>query len=294
MLGKMKCIGTVFHPYPFLYCDYYSKHLFGKQAAYTCWRVIVVIAHKSCYNEKMQISFGNAKSQEGRLFMRKMNVLGVELKDYSVKESMKRVLTYLNNGSLDTVCFLTTDLLLEAKDNQELKTNIEEMNMTIPSTVDILQAGETVIRSREKEVESNLFLRELLKRLAREKRKIFLIAETEDEIVHMRETLLRMEDRLVFFGSYAYEMLTGTEDVIINEINNVIPDVIFSRLDSPKQEKLVCENQMKVNAKLWVAFQSANLRIADSGVLKTGGLHTLIDKTIFKRIVNRYENDKEE
>lgn len=226
--------------------------------------------------------------------MRRVSVLGVELRDYSVKESMKMIAEYLNNGSLDTVCLISTDVLVEAKDDNELKGYIEAMDMTVPVTEDILHAAELNIRSREKEVQNNTFLKELMRRLAKEKKKIFLLAETEHDLVIMREALLKFDSRLTFFGSYAYENLSGTEDAIINEINSVLPDVIFSYLETPKQERLIQENKMKVNAQIWVALRSVALKTTESGELKRGGLHTLIDKTIFKRVVSKYENKKED
>lgn len=226
--------------------------------------------------------------------MRRINVLGVELRDYSVKESMKLILQYLNSGSLDTVAFLTTGLLMEAKDNSELKNFIETMDMTVPVTTDILTAGGLNSRNREKEVENNIFLKELMKRLAKDKKKIFLLAETENDLIFMREMLLKFDNRLTFFGSYAYENLTGTEDAIINEINSVIPDVVISVLSSPKQEHMISENKMKVNARVWIALTNANLKTTESGELKHGKLHTMINKTIFKRVVTKYENDREE
>ncbi len=226
--------------------------------------------------------------------MRRIKVLGIELRDYSVRESMKLITQYLNNGSLDTVGLLTTDLLVDAKDDPELKSYLEEMDMTVPVMEDILHAGGLNVRSREKEVQNNVFLRELMRRLSKEKRKIFLVAETDAELVHLREAMLKIDNKLTFFGSYAYENLTGTEEAIINEINSVIPDVVVSYLKSPKQERLIHENKMKVNAQLWVAMRGIALRTTQTGELKHGGLHTLIDKTIFKRVVSRYADKKEE
>lgn len=225
--------------------------------------------------------------------MKRISVLGVELRDYPVKESMKLILQYLNSAGLDTVAFLTTGLLMEAKDNDELKNCIEMMDMTVPVTTDILTAAEAGSRLREKEIENNMFLKELLRRLAKDKKKIFLLGEAESDLICMRESLLKFDDKLTFFGSYAYENLTGTEDAIINEINNVMPDVIISTLSTPKQVHMILENKMKVNARVWIALTDVNLKHPGSGELKPGKLHTIIDKTIFKRMVSKYQNSRE-
>ncbi len=225
--------------------------------------------------------------------MKRISVLGVELRDYPVKESMKLILQYLNSGNLDTVAFLTTGLLLEAKDNEELKNCIEMMDMTVPVTMDILNAAGVNSRSREKEIENNMFLKELLRRLAKDKKKIFLLGETENDLIHMREALLQFDDKLTFFGSYAYENLTGEEDAIINEINNAIPDVVISTLSASKQVHIISENKMKVNARVWISLTDVSMKASGSGELKRGKLHTIIDKTIFRRMVTKYENSRE-
>lgn len=225
--------------------------------------------------------------------MRRINVLGVELRDYSVKESMRLVTQYLNNGCLDVICFLTTDVLVEAKDNAELKVHIESMDMTIATTADILKTAEPVIKSRMKEVENNMFFSEFMKKIGREKRTVFLLAKTEEAAEAMEKNLKALDGRITVVGKYIMDNLTGNEDIIINEINGIIPDVVFSMLPTPRQEQLIFDNRMKVNAKLWVALKENVLSSNLGKPPKVGRLYEMIDKKIFQRVVSKYNSGRD-
>ena len=57
--------------------------------------------------------------------MRKIEVMGIMLRDYSVREAMRRISTYLNNGSCNTVDFITHDTLLRASTDEDMKREID-------------------------------------------------------------------------------------------------------------------------------------------------------------------------
>lgn len=204
---------------------------------------------------------------------------------------MRRVQDFLGNERLDTICYLDRELMVKASDDEQLKSAICEMDLLIPGNVDILRAGGVKSKSREKEVEGNFFLREILKKLAREKKRVFIVADTQDDLVRLREQLLLIEGRLTFFGSFAYDDLAGTDDAIINEINSVVPDVILSQISNASQEVLMSKSKLMANATLWLALQPSSL--ATPIVKKQrfpNQMLSFIDRVIFKRAVNQFED----
>lgn len=225
--------------------------------------------------------------------MKDMNVLGIELKDYSVKEAMRMVNQFLKDAKVDTVYFLSTDILLSAGDNQELKLWLQSMDLTVPVSTEILYAANLAGRQRLKEVENSSFYTEFMRKISMEKRTVFILAEKEATVNASREYLEKNLPGVQLVGTYAFENLTGDSDVIINEINSTFPDIVFSRLPSPKQEQFVYENKSKVNAKLWVALKENFVVKEEKSGLKIKKLSTLIEKTIFRRHVSKYENNQE-
>ena len=63
--------------------------------------------------------------------MQKINILGVELTDYSLKESLLRLDGYVRGGGLNTILYITTPVLIMAGENEEEKKEIESMDMTL-------------------------------------------------------------------------------------------------------------------------------------------------------------------
>jgi len=220
--------------------------------------------------------------------MREISVLGVSIADRSLRESLRLLGVYMEEEGLRTVCFLTTDLLMKAKDDKSLKEALEGMDLPVTGSVQILEAGGIKSATRKREVEGNYFLRELIKRLAREKKKIFLIADTQDALVSLREQLLLMEGKLTFFGSYSFDGPEVSDDAVINEINTVIPEVVISASASPRQELIMHGAKDMINARLWISLQDETVKALGS-YNKKGFLSEIIDKLIFKRTVKKYD-----
>lgn len=222
--------------------------------------------------------------------MKEISVLGITMTDYSLREALRLAESYMDGNVLNTICHLNTDLLMKAKDDQELKAAVAGMDMLVPGAVGILEAGGILSMSRRREVEGNFFIREFLKRLARERRKIFLLANTQEELVAMRALLLSMEKKLTFFGSFTYDGPEVSQFAVVNEINSVVPDVIISMVPSPGQEKLMYECRQMVNARVWISFQEGMLKEKEGKGGKTFSLTEFIDRFIFKRTVKKYDD----
>lgn len=224
--------------------------------------------------------------------MKNINVLGVQLKDMSVRDAIKLTTLYLNSEHLNTICFANTNLMLEARESDSLKEYIEAMDLVVPVSADIVSAT----GYREREIRSNLFLREFLKKMSREKRKVFIVGKSEEEQVAIRESLLKIDDRLTFFGCFSYtdSEQPGIEDSMINEINSVLPDVVISLLDSPMHEELVAKEKQKVNARIWLILQKENLMVGDCGEIKKSRIREFFERFLFKRVVNRYDLENNE
>ena len=221
-----------------------------------------------------------------------MSVLGIHLWDVSVRESIRTMGHYFVNHKINVIYFLTTEALLEASANDEMRNYIESMDMTIPMTTDILSAAKVTNRYRIKEVENRQFSKEMLEKLEREQATILLLSETKEQMeeLHLK---LSSRKRLRIVKSVVMEELTGGFDQAINEINQESPQVLISQLEMPRQEQFIYENRKRVNIKIWIAFPSGFTEKSEESV-KQGKLRTLVARTLFKRIVSKYDKNQGE
>ncbi len=221
--------------------------------------------------------------------MKRLSVMGVRLKDYSVRESMRRINTYLNNDKCNTIDFVTHDLLLNAAGSEELKKNIEDMDMTLMTTADILSAGGIESYYREREILSNLFLKGLFRKLEKEKRKIFLISENADKMALLKNDMSKFAANLNITGEYITEEKVGGDDGIVNEVNSNLPDVVFINLSSPEAEKFVASNRSRMNVKFVMILRELSFKITEDGSIKKGGIADFFIRKFFHSAAANYD-----
>ena len=99
--------------------------------------------------------------------MQKINILGIGLTDYSLKESLGIVDRYVKYGGLNTILYVTTPMLILAGKDEEEKNCIEDMDLTLCGDADILRVAKITSAGRIYEVEQRVFLKEFLRRLVR-------------------------------------------------------------------------------------------------------------------------------
>lgn len=225
--------------------------------------------------------------------MRKINVLGINLRDYSVRESLRRINLYLNNNQCNTIDFVTHNVLLLAAGSEELTGNIEKMDMTVLATPDILQAAGVSSHSREKEIENNLLLKGIFRKLAKEKRKIYLLSENQDSLSELALGMGQFSNELYVVGNSVPGDSEENDDTIVNDINSVLPDVILTNLPSPNAEKFISDNRKRMNVKLAVIIRDVSLKTTEDGKVKKGGLRGFLMRKFFHSAAANYVKDSE-
>lgn len=241
----------------------------------------------------MKRAFVIMKDNHGKVnIMRHINILGVTLKDYSVKESMKLLDQYLNNGGLNTASYVSTQMLVAAGKDENVKSTLESFDITVLAELDILHAAEITLRSRIHEVENNEFMNELLKKLVRTKKTIYLLGNTEQELDNLEAYLRDYQEHITIVGKYANEELN--RDAVINDINSVAPTVIISKLPFDTQQPFLGEERKMINGELWLILTSDTVKPFNKKRNPFYRMARYIYHKLFKRKVNKYKNEKAE
>ena len=223
--------------------------------------------------------------------MKQINVLGVSLKDYNVRESMRRITLYLNNGVCNTIDFITHDSLLSAAESPELKESIEAMDMTIFVTNDILVAGNASNRLREREINGNIFLKTFLRKLSKEGRSVYLISDDGAKFNKLVNSLKNLSPEINIIGQAECDNSDSRSDAVINEVNACVPDVVFVYMKSPNAEIFIDHNKSRMNTQIAAALRDAPLKVTNDGSLKTRGIGNLIMRKIFHSAAAKYDKN---
>ena len=139
--------------------------------------------------------------------MRKMQVLSVSLVDYTVREAIRKVDEYLCDGKLHTIAYISKKGVMEADENEEVKAFIGKMDLMVCADSDVLRAANVETWNRIREIDENIFMEEFLKKMIRQRKNIYILTQTEEELEQLETHLRSYQENLSIVGKYALEHL---------------------------------------------------------------------------------------
>ncbi len=205
--------------------------------------------------------------------MRQMQVLGVELQDYTVREAMRKTEEFLRDQKMNTIAYITTRGLMAAEESPELKAFLSGLDLTVAADSDILRAAGIENRNRIKEIENDEFMEEFLKKLVRGKRSVYLLTGDREQLAALEACLKSYQHSLRVVGRFSLDQLEKEEDWLINEMNGLMTEVVISNISSPQRESFFENNHMKMNARIWL-------------MLKDKVVHSAHKKSVFWRLAD--------
>ena len=219
--------------------------------------------------------------------MKTYDILGISIKDHSVREALHLTREYLSYNSPSVVYFLTKDELLAASDSEEYRRFIEEeADVTMIATSDIFKAANVEEKGRAREIDRNLYLKGLLHLLSKERRRIYLLTQTAAHMSDLKNLLGTFESALQIAGACETADISAAEDVT-NDINTVTPYVVFAVLTGKEGVDFISTAKKFMNARVVVMLQPEMLKVREDGSVKQGFMARLSGR-LFKRVAGRY------
>ncbi|MGN0484228.1 MAG: WecB/TagA/CpsF family glycosyltransferase [Lachnospiraceae bacterium] len=202
--------------------------------------------------------------------MQKIKLFGIEIGNYTVREAMLKVDQFLNNDTLNTIEHITTNTLVKAEEKPEVKKCIEQLDLAIISEKGILTVAGITSTQQLNETREAAFFKEFMRRIVRNQKRVFLLANDEQKLEKFQEYLSERYDRIQIVGSFTVEDNT---DAVINEMNIVVPDIVLSILPVPMQEEFLLANKEKMNANLWYGIGEEYAHYMKSGYISQSIMH---------------------
>lgn len=224
--------------------------------------------------------------------LKKINILDIYVDNYTVRESLMRLDTYMASTVLNIIETVTMEKLVSAGENPVIKDCLEQADLCVIGEREILAETGNDTAQRVREVCGNDFLRELLKRVVRNKKRVFLLAMTKAEAEDMQMAFAELIPRFQAVGSCAFEECTSDTEAIVNEINGATPDVVVSGLPTPLEEEFVMLHKDKIGAGIWYGAGAAWCQKGRARVGRT--LRKLLLKGRLHHSVSKYQNENKD
>ena len=122
--------------------------------------------------------------------IKKVDILGIQLDNYTVREAIMCVERYLSNNMLNTIESVSMQMLIDSETDPVLKKVLGSLDLAVIGEKEIIQAAGLGNMQRIKETEENDFYFEFFKRIERNKKSVFLLANTEEKLEAEKKELL--------------------------------------------------------------------------------------------------------
>lgn len=181
----------------------------------------------------------------------RINVLGIDMDSLSAKENMRCAMKFMESDSVDTIEIMTMDVLMKEQENTEWKSWTGEMKLFVPGESEILEAAGIHDRRTLKETDGRVFLKMFLKYLDKNRKKVYLLAEKQEQIQRVENAIHRYNSGIRLTGHSLLSQDDNREEEVVNDINGTETDCIISVLQAPYQEEFICRNKTLLNVKVW-------------------------------------------
>ncbi len=216
----------------------------------------------------------------------KINVLDIEIDDCTAKEAMRLAIEYMESEPLNIIELVTVDDLMELEDLPVLKSEMSRFDIILAADRTILEAADVDSQKYLSEVDDRIFLRMFLHYLAKKRKRVYLLVESEEEGQEVYRYLEDSYKGLQIVG--IAKVLAGGQgdDMLVNAINGEEVDCILSTLSSPLQEEVVVNNRGLLNVRIWLGLGKGSLLIGQNR-RGQGKLGQFLKKILLKKEIEK-------
>ncbi len=188
----------------------------------------------------------------------KISIFGVNIDKLTLKDAEERVKSFLNSNTINTIYTPNTEIVMEARKDDELKELLNNGELVIPDGIGLVYASKIKKKTLPERVTGFDLSMKMLQIANENGYSIFLVGGKPGIADTAAENIKKEYPNINVVGSHhGYFKGTHTgykghdeEIQVINEINESKPDIVFVGFGAPKQEKWIHENKNKLNCKV--------------------------------------------
>ncbi|BCN32654.1 WecB/TagA/CpsF family glycosyltransferase [Anaeromicropila herbilytica] len=183
----------------------------------------------------------------------KVNIMDLEVDIISIDYLILNCKGFLTNDSLNIIYLVSTKTIQETMNDEHYIECFQNADFVLPGEETVLSLHHVDTLQTQGMIVDYHFLYSMFESITEDEKTVFIVGRNENEIERYKQFNDKNYEHLKIVGSFTEKDLEK-EEIVINEINSIAPDILIFAIDSPLQEKWIASNYLKLNAKLCISI----------------------------------------
>lgn len=180
------------------------------------------------------------------------NILGVPINNVNLNEATTLALLYLEKEEKNLIFTPNPEFIINALEDKDFMHILNSSSLNVPDGIGVVIGSKILGYPLKERVAGYDLVQNIFYKIKNLDYTVYFLGSNKETILKAKDMMQKKYRGLKIIGARDGYFDKDTENIIIDEINNLKPDLLLVGLGSPKQEKWIFENKDKLNTKVMI------------------------------------------
>ena len=208
----------------------------------------------------------------------KVKILGVNIDNITEEEAAEKTkeLIEKSNKSCKLIVAPNVEFIMQAQKDKEFFDILQTAELATPDSVGVILAGKLQKKPFKQRIPGQAYFRKILETAEKEGWTVYLLGGKGDIPQRAKQNVEKLYPKLKIVGYHEGYFEEDTEEVVIEEINKLKPNILFVALGAPRQEKWIAKHRKELKVDVAAGqggtfdYEAGNIKRAPKWIQKIG------------------------
>ncbi len=180
------------------------------------------------------------------------NILGVPINNVNLNEALGLVLLYLEDNEKKIIFTPNPEFIMNAINDKEFMDILNKSNLNIADGIGVVIGARILGYNIKERVAGFDLVQSLFSNIKNTDKTVYFLGASEETVVMAKEMMTKKYRGLKIIGTHNGYFKDEEDNIIIDQINELSPDILLVGLGSPRQEKWIYNNKDRLNVKVMI------------------------------------------
>lgn len=208
----------------------------------------------------------------------RITILGVPIDNITLEEAGEKTLELvkISNKSCKMIFAPNVEFIMRAQKDEEFAKILPLSSLATPDSIGVILGGKLQKKPFKERIQGQKYFRKILELGEKEELTFYLLGGTDEVVKKAVENIKKMYHNIKIVGFHNGYLNDEENQKVIDEINELKPNVLFVAMGAPIQEKWIYNNREKLKVDVATGqggtfdFEAGKIKRAPEFVQKIG------------------------